>query len=156
MKQQVILCGLAVLCAGGLALSLAVGGPPLASATMQPESVSAAAPTLAPAATPRARRVVEMVAHDPGLGGGEIDRLLAASDAVGCAIQTEDGTSVGQEVRRRLREAEVSTAEARAYYAAHPDLFGHRGFAESRWTVEQLVAIERVRAELGLVEGSAP
>lgn len=112
----------------GAALSLwwAQAPPPAPSLTSVDRAV--AIHSLRPAATP-----------------AEVAGLLVADDRA----RADLGGAVPGALAQRLAAVEVTDAEARAWYDAHREVFGHRSFATSQEVVDQLVRIDAVRAELG-------
>ncbi len=97
-----------------------------------------------------AQRALDLLMIEPNLGHTERRALIAASDRVRRTLQALGEEDVGQAVLSRLAEARISQDEARAYYERHRELFGRRSFEASSWTIRQLIAIERTRAELGI------
>ena len=98
------------------------------------------------AARKRAARITRMMLDSPTLDSTAAGELADRSDRMTARFE-----ATGQpDVRRMLRDTHVSEPEARAYFDAHRALFGDRSFAASRLSVDRLVAIERVSAELAL------
>jgi hypothetical protein len=107
------------------------------------------APTAPPAATSeaahqRAARVTRMMLADPALDRHEAGKLADRSDRMEARLPVAGEP----DVRRMLRDMHVSEQDARAYFDEHRALFGGRSFEVSRLSIDRLVAIERVSAEL--------
>ncbi|MHC4893639.1 MAG: hypothetical protein ACYTFV_09790 [Planctomycetota bacterium] len=101
------------------------------------------------------RRAFEIAVLEPTLERHEVETLVAQSDRVredleGSTAEDAGETSVGDHVRRLLEEAKSTDTEALALYQAERELFGGRSFEQSRATIDRLLAIRAVQAELGL------
>lgn len=100
----------------------------------------------------------EAVAPDKERSHRLFERMLASrgdarrdvgEPAAPAAREPDDrDPDLADDIRAQLRSQQVSEGEARAYFEQNRALFGDRGFAESRFTVERLIAIERVQAAL--------
>lgn len=140
---------------GALKVAFVVGaclalGAALFGRTPAPEPASA--PEKPAMSDSRAARIFDMAAMRPDMPYGTMSRLADDSDRIRERLGSSDDEAVGRAVRQRLRDVHVSEQEARKWYAEHREIFGRRSFEESRFSVERLVAIERVRAELALDE----
>ena len=122
----------------------------LTAPTVPTVPAASAVPLAAADAPPTPQRTLDLLTIEPSLGRREVATLLADSDLVRAEVRAQGEEDVGQAVLSRLAAVQVSEADARAYYDQQRALFGSRSFEESRYTVEQLLAIERTRAELGL------
>ena len=104
-----------------------------------------------PAGRPELRDVGRAVAvynagHRPA---DQVISSMEASDRARARFSVGDGEGAHQLVARELASVEVSEAERVAWYDAHRDLFGARDLDASREVVDELVRIEKLRAELG-------
>lgn len=95
--------------------------------------------------------MLDILAVDPSIERVRAEELIAESDRI-IDDSNEPGTeSIGHRIRRSLQEPGVSDSDALAYFERERELFGRRSFEESRFVIDQLVTIERLRRELGLV-----
>ncbi|NOY26714.1 MAG: hypothetical protein GXP62_12645 [Oligoflexia bacterium] len=97
----------------------------------------------------------------PKLGSAATQALLDQSDTVVAGLQAQGVEDVGSEISDRLAEIQLTDADRRAFFDANRHLFGQRDYDQSRWTVDQLLRIQRTRAELGITRlspyfGAAP
>ena len=98
------------------------------------------------------RRFAAMLSA-PGRSAQERRRLLEQSDTIREQLAEEGEEDVGAAMRSRLREVEVSKEDAREWFDEHRETFGSRSFEHSRYAIDRLIAIERVREEFQLEEG---
>ncbi|MCK6502564.1 hypothetical protein L6R53_04080 [Myxococcota bacterium] len=91
----------------------------------------------------------------PSLGDEETRQLLDQSDGVVEGLKAQGVVDIPAGLRQRLAQAAPTEAERQEYFAANSHIFGGRSYAESMWTVDQLLRIQRVRDELG-IERSTP
>lgn len=145
MKKQILFLSIVTVLVGGgvLATRLDRGAEPSTdSGPVVAEKASVAAPS--------ARRRFDAAALAPNIPDEERRALLEESDEIRHELEAQGEQDVGSALRSRLHDAEVSEAEARAWYAEHRELFGQRSFEQSKRSIEQLVAIAKVREELGV------
>jgi hypothetical protein len=136
----------ALVAAGLLLVAALLGGRAIRRAADDPVASGGPAAVDADAASRRAARVARMMLEAPSLDSQQAGELADRSDRM-----VERLAARGEpDVRRMLRTTVVSEADARAYFEEHRALFGGRSFEASRLSVDRLVAIERVSAELGM------
>ena len=100
----------------------------------------------------RAQRAFNAIASAAQMPQHRRRQLLDESDTIREQLQEEGKQDIGNAMRTRLREVQVSEADSRQWYVANQSMFGERSFAQSRGAVDRLIAIERVRAQFGLEE----
>lgn len=103
----------------------------------------------------RTTRAFELRSIRPSLGDEETRQLLDQSDGVVEGLNAQGVLDIPVELRQRLAQSAPTEAERQEYFAANAHIFGGRSYAESMWTVDQLLRIQRVRDELG-IERSTP
>lgn len=82
-----------------------------------------------------------------GASPEDVDRSIASSDAIRAALEEEGVRDVAEELWNRIRQQEVSTAECRAFYEQHPDLYRHRDFDEAEASIRRILGIRKVRQQ---------
>ena len=97
----------------------------------------------------RQGRAAELLMTSPDPLHEDIQRSMDASDEVVRRLHTAGVSNVGAELRARMAAIPVSDADAMAFLEANRRVFGDRGIAEERGTVEELVRIHRLRQQLG-------
>ena len=100
----------------------------------------------------KALRRLDTAATAPNLTRSRQEVLLTQSDDIRSELEREGNGDAGRALRKRLRSVQISEEDARAWYEEHRSLFGDRSFAQSRVPIERLLAIARVRDELGLTK----
>lgn len=122
------------------------------TAPAAPDPAGVATPTEVspggPAATVPADRLFSLAASTRSSDVGALRDLAARSDQARDGLSEREARDFGHHVRQRLHETVVGEEEARAYHAAHAELFGGRSFEASRQSIDRLVAIDRMLAEL--------
>ena len=128
-------------------------------ASSGPSADTKAAPSLTvQAESDHARRPIDAhrqfaaMLNAPGRSAQEHLRLLEQSDAIREQLAEGGEDDVGVAMRSRLRDVEVSNEEARQWFDEHRETFGTRSFEQSRYAIDRLIAIERVRDEFQLEE----
>lgn len=85
---------------------------------------------------------------EQGLTRDEAERVMEQSDDVREAMHARGIGDVGWQVLALTRDQPVSEEEIRAYYAAHPEIFGRRPLDHCRRGIRQLIQIEKAQVEL--------
>jgi hypothetical protein len=98
----------------------------------------------------RQGRAAELLMTSPDPLREDIQASMDASDEVVQRLQNEGVTNVGAELRARMAAIPVTDADAGAFFETNRAVFGDRQLHQERSTVEQLVRIHRLRAELGV------
>lgn len=75
---------------------------------------------------------------------------MDASDALAARLRAQGEDDAGAALARRLSEATVSDSEARAFFEANRAIFGGRSLEQSRPSVDRLIRIHKVRADLDI------
>jgi hypothetical protein len=90
----------------------------------------------------RASRVHAMV---PTASEDEVQRLMDESDAIKKVVNNREPRTQTRYLLHALERLAIPEEEARAYHAAHPEVFGTRSFESSRQSIERILRTQRIR-----------
>ena len=91
--------------------------------------------------SPEARRY-QVASHRPGSSATEIEQMLRRGVRSDPGAPRRRPSTGDAGLRRRLAAISISEDDARAFFEANRDVFGHRSFEASRRTIERLLALQ--------------
>jgi len=95
---------------------------------------------------PAFSRPERMRAAAPHYTEEELAQLMAESDAINELVSSREPRTQTRYLLHAMERLPISEEEARAYHAAHPEVFGTRPFESSRLSIERILRSRQIRS----------